>query len=104
MAILFLLLAEFLDQLSNVMYTSSKANHTVIGHVMWSEKSVESSLQCMKYCASMANGQCKSFNHNKVTGECQLNNETGRDEIDNMRQIEGYNHYYISKSNPMMLP
>ena len=86
------------------MFTSTKANHTLISHVISSEKSVESSLQCMKYCASMANGQCKSFNHNKVTGECQLNNETGRDEIDNMRQIEGYNHYYISKSNPMMLP
>ena len=98
------LLAEFLDQLRNVMYTSSKANQTLIGHVISSEESVESSLQCMTYCANMANGQCKSFNHNKKTAKCQLNNETGRDGIDDMRQIEGYNHYFISKSNPIMLP
>ena len=99
------LLAEFLDQLRNVMYTSSKANQTLIGHVISSEESVESSLQCMTYCANIANGpQCKSFNHNKKTAKCQLNNETERDGIDHIRQMEGYNHYYISKSNPIMLP
>ena len=86
------------------MYTSSKANHILIGHVISSVTSVESSLQCMKYCARMANGQCKSFNHNKVTGECQLNNETGRDEIDDMEIRKGYNHYYISKTEPIILP
>lgn len=86
------------------MYTSSKANHTLIGHVISSEKSEENSLQCMKYCANMANGQCKSFNHNEVTGECQLNNETGREGIDDISVIEGYNYYYISKTDPIMLP
>lgn len=86
------------------MYTSSKANQTLIGHVISSEKFVESSLQCMKYCVNMANGHCKSFNHKKKTGKCQLNNETERDGIDVMRQVEGYNHYYISKSHPIMLP
>ena len=86
------------------MFTSSKANHTLIGHVISFGKSVESSLQCMKYCANMANGQCKSFNHNKATGECQLNNETGRDEIDDLKLREGYNHYYISTTDPIMLP
>lgn len=100
----FLLFAEFLDQLGNVMFTSTKANHTLISHVISSEKSVESSLQCMKYCASMANGQCKSFNHNKVTGECQLNNGTGRDEIDDTKIREGYNHYYLNKTDPIMSP
>ena len=97
-------LAEFLDQISNVMYTSSKANHTLTGHVISSKKSVENSLECMKYCASMANGQCKSFNHNMVTSECQLNNETGRDEIDDMKIREGYSHYYITRTDPIMLP
>ena len=101
---LFAFFAEFLDQLSSVMYTSSKANHTLTGHVISSEKSGKSSLQCMKYCTSMADGKCKSFNHNKVTSECQLNNETGRDEIDDMKLTEGYNHYYITKSNTIMLP
>lgn len=86
------------------MYTSSKTNLALIGHVISSEKSVESSLQCMEYCVNMANGECKSFNHNKKTGKCQLNNETERDGTDDMKQIEGYNHYYISKSNPIMLP
>ena len=61
---------EFADQLKNVMYTSSKANHTLTGHVMSSVKSVENSLQFMEYCAKSSNEQCKSFNHNKVTGEC----------------------------------
>jgi len=35
---------EFADQLKNVMYTSSKAKHTLTGHVMSSVKSVENSL------------------------------------------------------------
>ena len=95
---------EFADQLKNVMYTSSKANHTLTGHVISSEKSVENSLQCMKYCANLANGDCKSFNHNAATGECQLNNETGRDNIDDMKLREGYGHYYITKTDPIMLP
>ena len=86
------------------MYTSSNANHTLTGHVISSEKSVENSLQCMKYCASLANGQCKSFNHNEVTGECQLNNDTGRDEIDDMKITKGYNHYYVTKADSIMLP
>ena len=86
------------------MYTSSKANHTLTGHVISSEKSVENSLQCMKYCANLANRQCKSFNHNKVTGECQLNNETGRDEIDDIKIAKEYNHYYITKTDPIMSP
>ena len=86
------------------MYTSSKTNHTLTGHVILSEKSVASSLQCMQYCANMANGQCKSFNYKKVTGECQLNNETGRGEIDDMKLTEGYNHYYITKTDPIMPP
>ena len=90
---------EFAAQLENVMYTSSKANYTLTGHVILSEKSVENSLRCMKYCANLANGQCKSFNHNEVTGECQLNNETGRDEIDgDMKPREGYTHYYITRT------
>ena len=89
---------EFSDQLKNVMYTSSKANHILTSHVILSEESVENSLQCMQYCANLANGQCKSFNHNKETGECQLNNETGRDEIDDMKLREGYNQYYITKT------
>ena len=95
---------EFVDQLNNVMYTSSKANHSLTGHVIASENSVESSLQCMKYCANSANGQCKSFNHNEMTGECQLNNGTGRDEIDDMKIRKGYNHYDMSKSDLIMLP
>ena len=95
---------EFADQLENVMYTSSKANHTLNGHVISSEKSVENSLQCMKYCTNLANGHCKSFNHNEVTGECQLNNETGRDETDDMKITEGYNHYYLTKTNAIMSP
>ena len=95
---------EFADQLTNVMYTSSKANHALTGHVISSEKSVENSLQCMKYCANSANRQCESFNYNEVTGECQLNNETGRDEIDDLMLREGYNHYYITKTDPIMLP
>ena len=95
---------EFADQLKNVMYASSKANHALTGHLISSEKSVENSLRCMKYCANSANGQCKSFNHNEVTGECQLNNETGRDEIEDMKLREGYNHYYITKTDPIMLP
>ena len=86
------------------MYTSSKTNHTLTGHVISSEKSVESSLQCMKHCANLAKGKCKSFNHNEVTGKCQLNNKTGRDEIDDMKPREGYNHYYITKTDPVMLP
>ena len=95
---------EFADQLKNVMYTSFKANHTLTGHVISSEKSVENSLQCMKYCANLANGQCKSFSHNEETGECQLNNETGRGEIENMKPRGGYNHYYITKTDTVMSP
>ena len=95
---------EFADQLKNVMYTSSKANHALTGHVISSEKSVENSLQCMKYCANSANGQCKSFNHNKVAGECQLKNETGQDEIEDMKLREGYNNYYITQTDHIMLP
>ena len=104
LTVYFSLLAEFLDRLSNVMYASSKTNRTLNGHVISSEKSVESSLQCMKHCANIANGQCKSFNHNEVAGECQLNNETGRDGVDDLKITEGYNHYYITKTDPIMLP
>ena len=86
------------------MYTSSKADHTLTGHVISSEGSVENSLQCMKYCANIANGQSKSFNHNEVKGECRLNNDTGRDEIDDMKLREGYNHYYITKTDTVMSP
>ena len=86
------------------MYTSSITNHTLTGHVISSEKSIGSSLQCMKYCANIANGQCKSFNHNEVTGECQLNNETGQDEIEDMKITDGYNHYYLTKTDAIMSP
>ena len=86
------------------MYTSSKANHCLTGHVISSEKSVENSLQCMKYCANLANGQCTSFNHNEVTGECQLNNGTALGEMDDMKLREGYNHYYITKPITVMSP
>ena len=90
------------------MYTSTKPNDTLTGHVISSEKSIGSSLQCMKYCANMVKGQCKSFKHNKVTGECQLKNETGRDEIDDNNNKDyiskGYNHYYITKTDPIMSP
>ena len=48
----------------------------------------------MKYCANPANGKWKTFNHNKVTGESQLNNETGRER-------EGYNYYYLTSPKPI---
>ena len=86
------------------MYTSSITNHTLTGHVISSEKSIGSSLQCMKYCANIANGQCKSFNHNEVTGEFQLNNGTGQDEIEDMKITDGYNHYYLTKTDAIMSP
>ena len=83
---------------------SSKVNHTLTGHVIASETSVGSSLQCMKYCANMANGQCKSFNYNEITEECQLNNDTAHQGVDNMKMGEGFNHYYFSKSEMITLP
>ncbi|KAL9982725.1 hypothetical protein ACROYT_G004809 [Oculina patagonica] len=95
---------EFADHLNNVMYTSSKANHMLTGHVIASETSVGSSLQCMQYCANLANGQCKSFNYEELTGTCQLNNDTGIQEIDDMKIEEGYNHYYFFESDMISLP
>ncbi|KAL9982721.1 hypothetical protein ACROYT_G004801 [Oculina patagonica] len=95
---------EFADQLNNVMNTSSKANHSVTGHVIASETSVGSSLQCMQYCTNLANDQCKPFNYQELTGTCQLNNDTGIQEIDEMKIIEGYNHYYVPKSEMISLP
>lgn len=100
----FLYISDFVDQLNNVMFTSSKADRVLTGHVIASEGSVGSSLQCMKYCANSANGQCKSFNHKKMTGECQLNNETGQQESNAMKTNVGYNHYYIAKSDMIVLP
>ena len=97
-------LAEFSDQLNNVIYTSSKANQMLTGHVIASEKPVGSSLECMQYCANMANGQCKSFNFKMSSGRCHLNSETGRQEIDDMETVEGYSHYEFSKSDIIMLP
>ena len=97
-------LAEFVDQINNAIFTSSKDNQTLTGHVIASDTSVGSSLQCMQYCANMANGKCESFNHNDMTGECQLNNKTGRQDIDDFKTREGYKHYYFSKSDMIMLP
>ncbi|KAL9982726.1 hypothetical protein ACROYT_G004810 [Oculina patagonica] len=95
---------EFVNQVNNVIYTSLKVNHTLTGHVIASETSVGSSLQCMQYCANLANGQCKSFNYEELTGTCQLNSDTGKKENDDMKIIEGYNHYYIPKSDMISLP
>ena len=100
----FLHLAEFVDQLSNIIYSSYKIDQTLTGHVIATETSVGSSLQCMQYCANMANGQCKSFNYKTSTGKCQLNSESGQQVIEDMTNKTNYNHFYMSQSDPIMLP
>ena len=86
------------------MYTASKANLMLTGHVIANEKPVGSSFQCMQYCANMANRKCKSFNYKKNSRSCHLNSETGRQEIDDMETREGFSHYEFSKDDMIMLP
>lgn len=80
----------------DAILTSHKADWLLTGHVMASERSVDNSLQCMQHCANSANGHCRSFNYNRVTGECQLNNATGHAQksADRLKTKIGYSHYY----------
>lgn len=86
------------------MFTSYKAERLLTGHVIASEGSVASSIQCMQYCANSANGECKSFNHKKITGECQLNNATRPQESGEMKMKVGYSFYYGVESDMIVLP